>query len=93
MDLVTGGSRALYFQTIHEKPLAFGYISRVPASVARVDYQMNELAEGGEWGRLREEFGIRYLVAEPALPVALDGRTPTVLFEDAKTKLYDLGER
>lgn len=93
MDLVTGGSQALYYQTIHEKPMAFGYISRVPQSVATVDYQMNELAERGEWGRLREEFGIRYLVAKPALPVAVEGRTPTILFEDSKARLYDLGER
>ena len=56
VDDAFGASRALYYQTVHEIPMAHGYISRVPASVAEGDAALDALAALG--GRtLCERYG------------------------------------
>jgi hypothetical protein len=57
-------------------PLAHGYVSRVPRSVAQRDAELDVLAERGQWQTLCERYGFRYLVfrsnaaADPALETA-----------------------
>jgi hypothetical protein len=52
----------LYYQTLHERPMAFGYISRSPASVDRNDRQIVALARAGNFAALRHDLGFVYVV-------------------------------
>ena len=87
-----GAAQALYDQTAHRLPLAHGYVSRVPRSVAQRDAELDVLAEHGRWQALCEQYGFRYLVfrskaaADPAL------KTASILQEaDPRLRFYDLG--
>ncbi len=89
IDLVADRTRTLYYQTRHEKPLAFGYISRVPRSVDEKDRQIKRLLTAGRFDVLRRQWGFRYLV----LPAA--GTPPRVpaarlIHQDRDARLFEL---
>ena len=60
-DSVSRGGPALYFQTIHQKPLATGYVSRLPTSLHRREEQIDDAIERRDIQRLRD-LKIRYAV-------------------------------
>jgi hypothetical protein len=62
IDLYAGADspRTLLWQTRHGKPIAFGYVSRVPRSVALKDGELWRLLEGGRF----QEACSRFRVAE-----------------------------
>jgi hypothetical protein len=62
LDLASNASATLFYQTIHHKPLAFGYISRTPGSVARRDAELAALIRDGQWDRIAREYDFRYVV-------------------------------
>jgi hypothetical protein len=62
LDLASNGPLALYYQTSHEKPIAFGYISRTPTSVDAADQALAGMILRGEWDRLMAEHGFTYVV-------------------------------
>ncbi len=66
MDARSGSGPMLYYQTIHEKPLAFGYIARVPRSVWLKDRLIAYLAAGGQLRALCERYRIRYVIDSSA---------------------------
>jgi hypothetical protein len=87
-----GAAQALYDQTAHRIPLAHGYVSRVPRSVAQRDAELDVLAERGQWQMLCERYGFRYLVvrSEAAVDPALE--TAGIFREaDPRLRFYDLG--
>ncbi len=64
LDLHAGPGRALYHQTGHGRPLAFGYLSRLPSSVVERTRGIAQALERGDLGSLCRRFGIRYLVVD-----------------------------
>jgi len=62
LDLASNGPLALYYQTAHEKPIAFGYISRTPTSVDVTDQALAGMILRGEWDRLTAVHGFTYVV-------------------------------
>lgn len=58
----TSPPRSLYYQTIHNKPMAFGYISRTPTSVAKKDEQLMEILREGDFSILFHDYHFDYLV-------------------------------
>lgn len=62
LDLASNAPLALYYQTAHQKPMAFGYISRTPTSVNAVDQALTGMILRGEWERLAAEHGFSYVV-------------------------------
>jgi len=91
LDLKHGKVASLYNQTIHEKPIAFGYISRVPSSVAKENRRLSRLIRRRRFGRLCRDFNFRYLVADAKSPRPKDGLAARLLFKDPTVHLYDLG--
>lgn len=91
-DAGYGVIRALYYQTIHQRPIAFGHVSRMPASAAAREQQMRQVLASGEYERLCRDYGIRYLVIKRAKDSrsASLARLP-VLYQDDLVRLYDLG--
>ena len=68
IDLVTSPPFSLYYQTIHEKPLGNGYISRYPTSVYREYFDKIDAVNKQEYSRLLEEYDIRYLITYDKTP-------------------------
>lgn len=90
LDTVSNQTLMLYYQTIHEKPLALGYVARIPKSVTDVDFQLRAVFDQRDFAQLRDVFGIRYVVARTEMepPRGVPART---LYEDPRVRIYDLG--
>jgi hypothetical protein len=89
---VAFGSLALYFQTIHGRPMAFGYVSRTPASVSEKDSALLALIDERRLETLHRDHAIRYLVidSDQELPSSGYPESP-VVFEDTEMRIHDLG--
>lgn len=70
LDLSESLSLPLYYQTVHQQPIAFGYTARVPKSVLERDLELAQTFGARRFAELRERYGIRYILAEKA-PVEL----------------------
>lgn len=62
IDLASNGPQALYYQTVHHKPIAFGYISRTPTSVDQADLALSALILAGAWDEAARSGGFRYVI-------------------------------
>lgn len=88
---VAGGrvdkSLQLYDQVLDGQPLAFGYVSRLPGSVAAADGRLAALIAGHRYRQLCVAYGFRYWTTPAGRP--LPGR-PSVLYADAEARIYGL---
>ncbi|HEX9016177.1 MAG TPA: hypothetical protein VF960_09305, partial [Chloroflexota bacterium] len=92
LDTVANRTLVLYYQTVHQKPIAMGYVSRLPKSVADVDFQETELFERRDYAALRRDFGLRYLVTRPDFEAAAPGVAVKLLYSGPDARVWDLGE-
>ena len=82
---------ALYYQSIHEKPMAFGYSPRIPESVARKDQKLRQLICDKQYILLYRDYNIRYLVTDAGTDILTEYPWIRMFYHDSKVKLYDLG--
>jgi hypothetical protein len=88
LDTVATPSVAMFYQTIHQKPLAFGYLAREPASVAAHDRQLETLLSQARFDRLWPDYRLRYVVsADPRLRAWSGART---LWADGEVAVIDV---
>jgi hypothetical protein len=103
LDGYSSFSHALLWQTRHGKKLGFGYVSRVPASVAERDALVSQAAWDGDWVAVRDRYGFTHVVVPvegeaPAgvpsllLPpeVAREGPGKRVVFDDGRVRVIEL---
>lgn len=87
---VSGGrvnrSLQLYDQVLDGKPMAFGYISRTPDSVARADAVVQNAITHRQFSRLCHRYGFRYLTTPADRP--LTGLK--LLYDDGADIVYSL---
>lgn len=62
IDVTTPPAYSLYYQTIHEKPFSFGYISREPSTVATNRLRKRLALRQGDFAALRDEWRLEYLI-------------------------------
>jgi len=89
IDLAASPSWAMYNQTIHGKPLAFGYIARIPSSVERQNARILGSLQAGDWSGLKKGFGFRYVAVSGPLP-GPDRGALDVVFSDGATRIYEI---
>jgi hypothetical protein len=89
IDLAVSPSWAMYNQTIHGKPLALGYIARIPVSVERRNAQILTTLGAGDWTGLKKRFGFRYIAVSGPLPGPARGALD-VVFSDGATRVYEI---
>jgi len=80
-------SLQLYDQVLDGQPLAFGYISRTPRSVAAKDAELGGAIAAHRYGVLCHTFGMRYFTTPASRP--LPG-SPPVLYDDGQAIIYNL---
>jgi len=66
LDTVSRPTLALYYQTVHQKPLAFGYVSRAPRSVDEKDRELVKTLKANDFLSLWSTYRIRYLITAHA---------------------------
>lgn len=73
VDLVTNNlTLPLYYQTIHGKPIAFGYVSRLPTSVELKDVTLKKTISNQDFGILWGTYHIRYIITHGSLQTKAD---------------------
>jgi hypothetical protein len=76
----------LYYQTLFEKPLSWGYISRLPESLSTRQQELDALAAAGRHREIIDHWGIRYVVAAPSGTQPPAGLRP--VFRGAARTIY-----
>jgi len=66
LDTVSLPTLSLLYQTVHEKPLAFGYVSRLPESVAAQDADVVSLVKLDDYEHLYSKYHFRYVITKDA---------------------------
>ncbi len=79
---------ALYYQTVHQRPMAYGYIARVSRSVEAKSTELRHVFETGDYGRLYSEYGFRYLIIPGDMNLVATLGSP--LYHDNDAQIYDL---
>lgn len=89
-DVRSSKFHALYYQTVHQRPMAFGYIARVARSVDAKSAELRWVFETGDYERLYREYGFRYLI----LPRDMNAVTAlgVPLYQDNDAQIYDLSK-
>jgi hypothetical protein len=87
IDMVAGPGGGLYYQTIYDTPMAFGYISRTPSSVGLKDSELQLRVLEMRDDILYKQYGFHYLVVPPTDSFPFD----PVVYADAGAKVYKLG--
>jgi hypothetical protein len=90
IDVVSRPTRALYFQTVHEKPVAFGYVARIPSSVHEEERTVKRLVRDRDYSTLFCDYHFKYLVAPFEQEVAGDNPSMNLLYQDSSISIYDL---
>src|SRR5262249_44762555 len=92
LDIVTEPPLALYYQTVHEKPLAYGYISRYPTSVVMEDEKKSQAFKLKSYEDLSRQYGVRFLITsyEEAMP---HSEWLTVLYRGSGVVLYRIDDK
>jgi len=87
-DVRSSKFHALYYQTIHQRPMAFGYISRPTRTVDAKSTELRRTFETGDYEKLYVEYGFRYLI----LPrhMNLVGALGSPIYQDNDAQIYDL---
>lgn len=89
LDTVSSPTLALYYQTVHEKPLAFGYVSRVPTSVNAKDRELAKAIKANDFLSLWRVYDIKYLITSHE-PVGLRN-SHGLIWCDGSVWMFDLG--
>jgi hypothetical protein len=85
-DAAVSGAQQLRDQTIFEKPMAFGYVTRLPQSVADKDFGIFAAVQRKQYGMLCSVYHIRYYTTPADRP--LQTAFPTV-YRDKTSLIYD----
>ena len=87
-DVRSSKFHALYYQTVHQRPMAFGYISRPPRSVDAKSSELRRVFEMGDYEKLYREYGFRYLILPRDMNLVAALGSP--LYQDNDAQIYDL---
>ena len=90
IDMVSRPTRALYFQTIHEKPVAFGYVARIPTSVREEERTVKRHVRDKDYRTLFCDYHFKYLVIPIEEEDPRDDPSMSLLYRDSKIAIYDL---
>jgi hypothetical protein len=90
VDTVSGATRSLYYQTMHDKPVAFGYVARIPLSVDAKDSELAQSLRRDDPPIWLRRYRIRYVLTD-TVPESLRPLVPSgVVWSDGRVLLFDL---
>lgn len=89
-DDFTSPPLALANQTFHDRPISFGYISRMPTSVASYNARLKQVAEAGDYQQLCQKYGFRFLVANPVVGSVPREDRLELVYSDPNTRIFKI---
>jgi hypothetical protein len=92
IDWRNNAPRAMYFQTIHEKPIAFGYISRWTRKLKANKIAITELVKEDRYDILRDDYLFQYIITAPSINITSKYLSLEVIYIDKQAKIYSLGD-
>jgi hypothetical protein len=92
LDLTARNDLDLYYQTIHDKPIALGSMSRVPASLFFREGELKALVAQGNLISLHKQHSVRYLVTPTQICPGSSADCPSIklMYQDTGHWVYDL---
>ncbi len=81
------GAEQLFHQTIHTKPIAFGYVTRSQQSVEEKDFLIFAALEEGRHQDLCREFKVRYITTPAFRPLTTEF---PIIYDDGEALIYDM---
>jgi len=90
LDTVSTPSLALFYQTLHEKPIAFGYLAREPETVWNRDDVLQTVESDGRLDRLWPEFKLRYVIANEVADSLRTWGGARTIWDDGATGVFDV---
>jgi hypothetical protein len=87
-DGALSGPEQLYNQTLHEKPIAFGYVTRLPQSVDAKNFHIFAALAQKRYDDLCKVYKIRYVTLPTSRP--LDTTRYPLIYQDKQTLIYDV---
>ncbi len=94
LDLLkTQAGYQLYYQTIHHKPISFGYLARLPSSVFAGDERLAAAYGSMDYAQLWGLFHVRYILTQEILSTRADQpyMTVSLLYGGHDARIYRLG--
>lgn len=87
---------SMVLQTVHGRPISFGFTAKAQRSRAIFEHFLRETAkralEEGDLAPLRDYYNFRLLVVGAGEPHPASAKWPKPIYEDAEVKIYDLAE-
>ena len=83
----------LYYQTVHEKPLVFGYTARIPASLYKQEKAIRDAIGTGDYRKLFMEYNIRYIATGEVIEAFDPIMDIQLIYDEGGAKVYKLGLR
>jgi hypothetical protein len=92
LDLTARSDLALYYQTVHDKPLAAAFLSRLPASLFFREGELKALVAQGNLISPHKQHSVRYLVTPTQIcpGISPDCASVKLVYQDGSHWLYDL---
>ena len=81
---------ALYLQMIYEKPVAFGYVARIPTSVREDERTIKQLVRDNDYRTLFCGYRFKYLATHAEDQIAKGDPSLGLVYQDSKVAIYDL---
>ncbi len=90
LDTVGGDDVGMFYQTIHGKPLALGYLARVPQSVDAKDRQLEDLIRSERFDRLWPDYRLRYVVGADTNHALRTWTGTRTIWDDGRIGVFDV---
>ena len=80
----------LYYQTVHGKPMAFGYVARTPSSVAEKEVPFRRAINRGDYAALWDTYRIRYIATREVIEYDAPYLSVELVYQDGDVNIYRL---
>jgi hypothetical protein len=80
----------VYYQTIHGKPMVFGYVARTPSSVAEKEKGLNRAINRGNYTALWDVYRVRYIVTAEVIEYDDPYISVELVYQDGEVNIYRL---
>jgi hypothetical protein len=80
----------LYYQTVHRKPLVFGYVARTPSSIVEKEKDLNRAINRENYTTLWDLYRVRYIVTAEVIGYDDPYISVELIYQDGDVNIYRL---
>jgi hypothetical protein len=80
----------VYYQTVYNKPMVFGYVARTPSSVIDKEKALNQAINRGNYASLWDTYHVRYIVTKDMIEYDDLYVSVDLVYQDDEVNIYRL---